>query len=728
MTKRTAFLLEQTRTASNKCSRTPLPAFDVSFMPLSIPERKAHAFALICQNMPLFIGEQELIVGTRTFFTPHKGNEDGSDKLAYTIHAHIPYLTNKELEKFGESQSYINKGHCTPDLGLLLEKGIDGIIHDAESRMSKLCTKSQGEFLSSVIIAYNGLKSLILRYSEYALDLSLNASGEERVRLEDISRTCAHISGAPPRNFRQAVQLFWFGHLGCIMESSAYVCYGRADVILGRYLLDCPQDDAQQLIDCLMLKMYDQADLTQSYFKNYTSQLVITLGGVLENGENAVNRVTMMFLDAADRIRLPEPEFNLRLSGKNPPEFLEKASKMSVSGCNFISYYNDDLFVENLINAGIKPEDARSYGFDLCQDITIPGKADFYAAHAPSLIHILMNLLNGRHDHPSFEELINHFKEHISACVDYATNYHNTAQKNIALYREERYDEYFDAVKRGEPADLGGKSPASPLPLLSGMFYGCIDTATDFTLEGYPIKHRGAFFGGCVEAINALAAIKAVVFDQKKYTLEQVYAACLNNFQSMDEKKLQAMLNASPKWGNDDPYVDLIAKDILEYSLSTLTDKRTYSGGKILGGIHQPHPVVTGSTLMATPDGRNAADPISVTLTPKSGSAKKGATAILNSALNIDPSAVQWNFCVMVNYFSSVFSDNGDKLFRTLLTSFFNSGGLQHQPNVTNVEDLKKAKLDPDAHRDIIVRMWGVSAIFADLPSYLQDEMISRFE
>ena len=148
----------------------------------------------------------------------------------------------------------------------------------------------------------------------------------------------------------------------------------------------------------------------------------------------------------------------------------------------------------------------------------------------------------------------------------------------------------------------------------------------------------------------------------------------------------------------------------------------------MLGGIHQPHPVPTGAALMATPEGRYAGTPVAVTLTPESGTAKNGPTAILHSAAKIDPMLVQWNYCVMVNYFASTFNgNNGKEIFKTLLNGYFQEGGLQHQPNVLNVEDLKKAQLEPAKYKDIIVRLWGVSAHFVDLPKELQDELIARF-
>ncbi|MEG2087855.1 MAG: glycine radical domain-containing protein, partial [Angelakisella sp.] len=183
-----------------------------------------------------------------------------------------------------------------------------------------------------------------------------------------------------------------------------------------------------------------------------------------------------------------------------------------------------------------------------------------------------------------------------------------------------------------------------------------------------------------------------------------------------------------PKWGNDDDYVDGIAKDILEFGLNEILKYRTVSGGRHLAGIHQPHPVLRGSELMATPEGRKAGMPVAVTLTPENGTMRNGPTAALKSSIKIDYRLVQWNFCVMVNYFASTFHGNdGAAVFEQLLTGYFNAGGLQHQPNVLDAAELKAAQLEPEKYKDLIVRLWGVSAHFVDLPRELQDEILARF-
>jgi len=287
---RTEFLREQTINGANKCCRTPLPQMSTADEPFSLTERKALALKKIFDNMPIYIGEQELIVGTRTFYSPNSGNEDGHDVFGYGLYTHIPYINEKDKELFGCDQSYRNRTHFTPDFSIILDKGIDGIIREAEKKKNDTSLHSANiEFLSGVIIAYSGLKALIIRYADKALELSENACKDAKKELLEIARICRKISAERPESFREAVQLLWFAHLGTIIESFEFINYGRLDVILGKFLKDTERDEAQQIIECLLLKMYDQADLVTTYLGKYAAQLVVTLGGVLPNGENAVN-------------------------------------------------------------------------------------------------------------------------------------------------------------------------------------------------------------------------------------------------------------------------------------------------------------------------------------------------------------------------------------------------------------------------------------------------------
>ena len=731
MTERTQFLREETLSSRNKIARTVIPWMDVSDSQGGIPVRKARGYQRLCEEMPLYIGPRERIVGTRTWFGALNGTRACPECTCHPLVAYPKYIRDEDIALFGGDYHWANSQHYTPDFGILLDKGIGGIIAEAKQRKEDPDLRDdQQEFLDSVILAYTGMKTLISRYGDYARELQQAAKDEqEQHRLADIADVCSHICQEKPRNFREAVQLLWFGHLGTILESGLFINYGRLDVILGPFLGDTPKDEALELVECLLLKMYDQADVDEeSYLINHEGQLVVTLGGVLPDGTNAVNPVTMLFLDAMAFTRLPEPEFNLRVSSCNPPEFLDKAAQLTVSGCNFVSYYNDDRIVDALVYGGLTPEDARCYGFDLCQDINIPGKSDFYNLYGTSMAHDLMSIIREKQDFATFEGLIDAMKELYREAIRVDIPKKNRAQEAMLAYGNGDRDTYFRIV-REEQVDPNWdyRSPMCPLPYLSGMFHGCLENAMDMIYEPYPIKHKGGMIGCAVEAVNALAAIKKVVFEDQLYTLAQVVEACEADFRGEGQEVMRRILWNAPKWGNDDLYVDSIAKDLLEECLREMGKYKTFSGGNLLTGIHQPHPVPTGAGLMATPEGRHAGMPVAVTMTPESGTMRKGPTAALKSASIFDSRLLQWNYCFMVNYYASAFDvPNGWEIFKRLLTTYFARGGVQHQPNVLDAAQLRKAQLEPEKYKDLIVRLWGVSAHFVDLSKELQEEIIAR--
>ena len=726
---RTEFLREQTITSKNKTGRRVIPKdWSTAKLECSLPERKALGLKMMLENMPLFIGEKELIVGTRTLYGGVEGNEDNHDVSEYKLFAYPSYVNEKDTQHFGFNEEFMNKTHATPDYAIILELGIGGIIANARKKLKqKDLSQDNIDFLNSVIIAYEGLSILIKRYRDYAKKLAQVENNLNRKKeLLKIITVCENISLKPPCGFYEAVQLFWFAQLTTIIESIQFINYGRVDVFLNPYLGNMDRENAQQIIDCVLLKMYDQVDIHESYLSDYAAQLNITIGGVLRNGEDAVNEVTYMFIEGIKEVALPEPEVSIRVNSKNPLEFLERCCKLSVKGYNYFAYYNDDLFIESMVKAGVSIEDARDYSFDLCQDMTFAGKGDLYVAGATSIAFELMNFLEKSIDYTTFEELLNSFKEHLKQNIYNNINAYLEVEKAFSEYKRGNKKYYFDRVKtKVIRPNLQGKSLMSPLPFLSGLYHNCIESATDFTLDGYLLQHKGYIIGCPTEGINSLAAIKKMVFDDEKYNLKEVYKACKVDYEGY-QVMCQELWNV-PKWGNDEDYVDLIGKEVIEFCCKEIIKFDTYSGGKFLAGVHQPHPVATGEQLCATPEGRRNKAPVAVTLTPESGTMKNGPTATLKSASKIDPDVCQWNFCVMINYYASNFEGNdGHKIFMNLLKSYFNRGGLQHQPNVLNPEQLRDAQVNPEKYKDLTVRLWGVSAHFIDLPKELQEEVINR--
>lgn len=724
---RTEFLRKNARDHAHKAARVAMPeSFSAVDYPGTIAERKAHAMELLFDSMPLYIGEQELIVGSRTMYRHRNEFLDTSDMNIECLPHYVSEADTKEFDGFnGES---LSKSHYVPDFSRILRLGIDGIVETAKEHMAAQPSELKKGWLNSVVISYEAISRWILRYAAYAKEL---AEGEahptRRAELERIAEVCSHIAHKPPRDFYEAAQLFWFSSLSTIVENFRWVCYGRVDQVLYPYYSTLPEEEVSQLTDCLLIKMYDGADLRMEYFGEHSGQLNITLGGVTPEGADAVNGLTYMFLDALDRVRLPEPEVACRIHSLNPPEFLERCAALSVDGVNNIAYYNDDQFIGSMIGVGIAPEAARDYGFDLCQDINIPGKSDFSLAGFVDFAPTILNTMRRVDDSCTFEEFVAEYRKVIAEGIAAAMETYNLKEKAVREYVAGNHDFLREQVKAGKLSWYDAYCLMSPLPITSALYDNCLESGTDVTWFGCPIADRGFLVFNPVVGINSLAALRKRVFEEKRYTVSEVLDACDHNFEG--QEKMRQMLWSAPKWSNDDDFVDLPAKELLEFACDEILKYRTPTGARHLAGIHQPHPVATGWGIPATPEGRKAGTPVPVTLSPENGTMLSGPTAALASAAKVDYMRYQWNFCVMLQYFASAFQANeGPKLFADMLRSYFAMGGGQHQPNVVNVEDLKDAQVHPEQYRDLIIRMWGVSAHFVDMTKEVQDEFIARFE
>jgi formate C-acetyltransferase len=228
-----------------------------------------------------------------------------------------------------------------------------------------------------------------------------------------------------------------------------------------------------------------------------------------------------------------------------------------------------------------------------------------------------------------------------------------------------------------------------------------------------------------VTAANSLAAIKHCVFDRKEVTPADLKAALAVNFEGWDA--LRKKLLAAPKWGNDDDRVDLLGKDLLEFSSREILKHRTISGDPFMPGIHQPHTFAVGEGLSATPDGRPQGEPVPVTLSPANGTDRNGPTAAMCSAAKIDPKMTPWNFALSLNFDpATVSGPEGIERFTHLFRAFFAMGGMELQGNVVSIDTLRDAQVHPDQYPGLVVRVWGFSGRFVELAKGYQDDLIAR--
>lgn len=721
-------------------------------MDCGLSQRKAHGIKMILENMPLYIGEEELIVGTRSMYSETDGT--GTSVSCFSYVTMPPYVNEKDIEYFGFNHENITKAHYAPDYDIVINLGINGIIKKTENAMKCYKLEDQLDFGHSVLIVYKALQKLIIKYSEYAKELAGKESNQRRKKeLLEISDTCKNISNKPASNLKESCQLFWFLYLAVIIENFQFINYGRIDQIFNKYLTNETDLEIEEVVGSLLIKMYDQLDLflvDKDLMGKYSAQHNITIGGIKRDGTDGSNRVTKAILNALKTTRLPEPLISVRVNSISPDWLLNLSCGLSVSGLNCMAYYNDDKVIDSLNTVGIDIEDARDYGFGLCQDILIPGRGDHYCSGGINLTYILLDFIDKHKDESlTYKEFYNLYLQRLKEDIKNNINGYNDWEYALNEYNKGNKDIYFKYIKEGKidvDAPSLGLSTAqaaasdtkelkeiyvqtlmSALPFSSSLYYGCVETGIDISRGGSIRKDKGIMILSPVVAFNSLIALKKVVFEDKIYTLNEVHNALKHNFEGFEE--MRQILWNSPKWANDDDYVDDDVVELIHFVSDEINKYSTPSGGRHLSGIHQPHPVFAGRNISATPEGRFAGTPIPITISPENGTLHNGPLAAMKSASKFDYHRIQWNNCLMLQYHSSTFaSEDGVLQFTQMTQRYFNLGGLQHQPNVVNIEKLKDAQINPEEHKNLIIRMWGVSAHFVDLPKDVQDEFIARYD
>lgn len=670
--------------------------FDIRPMDFGLPERKACALKAMLEHMPVFIDDEELIVGSRTIFGPKYPEQTEIQDPSIDIHlsAYLPYLNVEEkAQRLSEGSS---KGHYVAGYQKVLDLGFGGIIEQAKNRIKEESSQEKRSYLNAVCIAYEGASILAKRYAALALEMAQGTTGGRRVELEEIAVVCNNIATHPPKNFHEALQLFWFAHIILMVENQVLMSFGRFDQYMEAYYKTCHPEVAEELLACVLIKLNDQADIKQG--EGFYGSDNLMLSGKRSDGSDATNALTYACLDALDRLRLANPQFNIRLHSDSPPELMQRACDLARQGLGQLSFYNDDAIIPSLVGAGFPIEDARDYALDACQDIIIEGKSDFYLGGSIGMTQLLLSVLKELDDQSTFGQLMNAYRQKIAGAI------------------QESADRYIHSLTR---------PVGSPLPFLSGTLADCIEKGLDVTQGGLRYCDKGMFVMSPVNAVNSLAAIKKVVFEDEASSLAEVKAACESNFEG--QKPLRQQLLAAPKWGNDDDEVDLLGKDILEFACQEILKYKIDDEARFLSGIHQPHHVAAGAGIGATPDGRKAGEPIPVTLTPANGTANDGPTAVIKSVTKIDPKLCQWNSALLLNFHpTAVEGEEGLEKFEALMRTFVNLEGVQLQTNVFDSGVLRAAQRDPEKYRNLVVRVWGFSAYFIDLKPEYQAEIIER--
>jgi pyruvate-formate lyase len=617
-----------------------------------------------------------------------------------------------------------NQGHLSPSYRELLEVGLGGILERVRARREGEIDPESLEFLTAAEHVLRGVSEWAERYAGFlAAEARACANAGRRAELNEMSRIATRVSREPPATFHEAMQLVWFVHQAIHIEGHGYSCTpDRLDQILYPFYRHDKEagrlDDDRALTLCenFILKQRDNGVWGVEH--NLTQGLVV--GGSTPEGQDQSNELSWLFIRAAGNMSVPEPLVWLRWHPDIDPDFFDFCLENLAGSTCFPLMMSDTAVPYMFMELGASREDAFNYTPVGCNELAIPGQAYFNpGAHVDYLGALESAITGGRGYHgtrqplqgtpepagiETFDELAAWVGRYMRAQVE-----RSYAHGLVMLQAQMRWGQ---------------------TPLTSCFFEGCIERARDMSAgTKYNVMSCGGTF--VASMIDSLAAIREVVYERGETTLEEVAAACRANFEGYEVLR-QKLLNA-PKQGNDDPRLDelvaLVERMRDEPVKAICRDPRD---GTPFGNTHitRSAAVRTGAMTPATPDGRLAGAPLAGSVASSPGSEGRGPTAVLNSILKLRPvQSWQCGYNVNMRFQHDMLAEpENRKKVGAALATYFDRGGQEMQINCVSTETLLAAQEDPDAYRDLVVRVAGFSEFFCSLSRDMQDEIIARTE
>jgi len=588
------------------------------------------------------------------------------------------------------------------------------------------------EQLKAMRIAAQAIIRFAERHAEQAEAMAAAETREaRRAELLRIASNCRQVPAHAPRDFWEALQAYWFVHLGVTTELNTWdaFCPGHLDRHLQpfyrRGLADgsLTHDQAEELLQCFWIKFNNQpappkVGVTAAESGTYTDFAQINAGGILADGADGVSDVTYLMLDVIEDMRLLQPSSSIQVSRKNPDRFIKRAGKIIRTGFGQPSVFNADLIVQELVRMGKTVEDARDGGSSGCVEVGAFGKEAFILAGYFNIPKMLELALHDGCD-PRTQRQIG---PHTGDPASFAT-FEDLFAAFLAQMR------HFVEIKvRGNSVIERLYATYMPAPFLSTLIDDCIAKGRDYH-DGGPRYDTTYIQGVGIGTItDALSAIKHHVFDRRDLTMSGLLAALDADFVGY-ERERQLLLNRTPRYGNDDDAADAIMVRVFNAFFDLIDGRKNTRGGTYhLNMLPTTCHVYFGSVIGATPDGRRACTPLSEGISPVQGADRHGPTAVIKSAAKMDHARTGGTL-LNQKFTPQLLADDAglDKLTQ-LIRSYFRLDGHHIQFNVVDVETLRRAQAHPEQHRDLIVRVAGYSDYFCDLSVALQNEIIERTE
>ena len=745
-------------------------------MPIAI--LRARNFYEICKKKTIYIGDEELIVGERgplpkavpTFpeLTCHSVEDlhtlNERELQRYTISQEdidtyerevIPYWqgktqrerifnhVSKEWEEayhagvFTEFMEQRAAGHTAMD-GKMYHEGLLDVKARIEKRISELdyiydpeATDKQQE-LEAMAISCDAAILFAERHAALAEEKAAKEQNPQRKKeLEKIADVCRWVPAHAPRDLWEAIQMYWFVHLGTVTELNGWDSMnpGHIDQHLWPFYQKgiedgtLTRDKAKELLSCLWIKFNNQpappkVGVTALESGTYNDFTNINIGGVDRNGENATNDLSYMILEIQEELHELQPGLSIHIAQNTPDEFLLEGIKVIRQGHGYPSIFNPDTYVQEMVRAGKTIEDAREGGCSGCIEVGAFGKEAYLLTgylNTPKILEITLN--NGidpqtgkklgletgdPRSFKTFEELYEAWHKQMVYFVNLKLSVNNYIERMFSLY--------------------------APATFLSLYIDDCIEKGKDYYSGGARYNTTYIQCTGLGTITDCFTTLKKHVFEDKRYTMEEMLDACASNWENR-EKMRQYIRNHTPFFGNDDAYADTIAVRVYDDLVKAIEGRPNTRGGKTqLNMLSTTCHNYFGSVCGATPNGRFAHFAISDGTSPAHGSDSHGPTAVIKSLGKLDQTK-SGGTLLNVRFVPQLLKrDEDQRKLASLIRTYFKFGGHHIQFNIVDTATLHDAQKHPEEYRDLLVRVAGYSDYFNDMTEQLQNEIIARTE
>ena len=742
------------------------------------PILRARNFYEICKKKTLYIGVDELIVGERgplpkavpTFpeLTCHSVEDlhtlDQRELQSYHISQKdidtyerevIPYWkgktqrerifnhVSKEWERayhagvFTEFMEQRAAGHTAMD-GKMYHEGLLDVKARIEKRISELdyiydpeATDKQQE-LEAMAISCDAAILFAERHAELAEKMASEETNEQRKKeLKKIAEVCRWVPAHAPRDLWEAIQMYWFVHLGTVTELNGWDSMnpGHIDQHLYPFYQQgidsntLTREQAKELLSCLWIKFNNQpappkVGVTALESGTYNDFTNINIGGVDRNGNSGVNDLSFMILEIQEELHQLQPGLSIHIAKNTPDDFLLAGIRVIRQGHGYPSIFNPDTYVQEMTRAGKTLEDAREGGCSGCIEVGAFGKEAYLLTgylNTPKILEITLHngfdpisqqqlgLQTGDpRQFKTFEELYEAWHKQMTYFVNLKLSVNNYIERMFSLY--------------------------APATFLSLYIDDCIEKGKDYYSGGARYNTTYIQCTGLGTITDCFTTLKKHVFEDKRYTMEQVLEVCDKNWAD-NEPMRQYIRNHTPFFGNDDAYADTIAVRVYDDLVKAIEGRPNTRGGQThLNMLSTTCHNYFGSVCGATPNGRMAHFAISDGTSPAHGADSHGPTAVIKSLGKLDQTKSGGTLLNMRFVPSLLKREADQKKLGSLVRTYFKLGGHHIQFNIVDTATLHDAQLHPDDYRDLLVRVAGYSDYFNDMTEQLQNEIIARTE